>query len=58
MFLSIKSLHIQMKKGMTTCASLYEGPIFYFSVFTFMQELIMFISIPLLIILHLESIMW
>ena len=24
---------------MTTSASIYEGPIFYFSVFTFMQEL-------------------
>ena len=35
------------KKRMTTSTSLCEGPIFYFSVFTFMQESLMFIPIPL-----------
>jgi hypothetical protein len=35
------------KKRMTTSTSLCEGPIFYFSVFTFMQALVMFIPIPL-----------
>jgi hypothetical protein len=35
------------KKRMTTSASLCEGPIFYFSVFTFMQESVMFIPISL-----------
>jgi hypothetical protein len=35
------------KKCMTTSASLCEGPIFYFSIFTFMQESLMFIPISL-----------
>ena len=35
------------KKRMTISASLCEGPIFYFSVFTFMQESVMFIPILL-----------
>ena len=38
-FLCIKGLHIQkIQKHMRTSASLCEGPMFYFSVFTFMQE--------------------
>src|SRR3989337_664372 len=37
-FFCTKRLSIQTKKCMTTSASLYEGPIFYFYVFTFMQE--------------------
>ena len=37
-FFYIKGLGIQTKKRMTTSASLYEGTIFYFYVFTFMQE--------------------
>ena len=36
-FSCTKGLRIQ-KKRMETSASLYEGPIFYFHVFTFMQE--------------------
>ena len=38
MFFCTKGLTIQTKKRMATSASLYEGPTFYFYVFTFMQE--------------------
>ena len=37
-FLCTKRLSIQTNKRMATSASLCEGPIFYFYVFTFMQE--------------------
>ena len=41
-FFYTKGLSIQKNKGMSTSASLYEGPIFYFHVFTFTQELMFF----------------
>ena len=37
-FFYIKGLSIHTNKRMGTFASLYEGPIFYFYVFTFMQR--------------------
>ena len=37
-FFCTKGLSIQTNKRMATSASLCEGPIFYFYVFTFMQE--------------------
>src|SRR5215216_1445046 len=37
-FFYTKGLSIQTNKRMATSASLCEGPIFYFYVFTFMQE--------------------
>ena len=38
MFFCIKGLSIKTNKRMATSASLCEGPIFYFYVFTFMKE--------------------
>ena len=42
---SLRVCTSKIKKRMTTSASLCEGPIFYFHVFTFMQESIMFVPI-------------
>ena len=49
-FFCTKGLSIQTNKRMETGASLYEGPIFYFYEFIFMQES-MFISLFLFIFL-------
>ena len=56
-FFCTKGLSIQTNKRMATSASLCEGPIFYFSVFTFMQRVKVFLSIPFYFSL-LASIMW
>ena len=45
-FFCAKRLSIQTNKRMATSASLCEGPIFYFYVFTFMQRVKSFPSIP------------
>jgi hypothetical protein len=55
-FFCIKGFGIQTKKRMTTSASLCEGPIFYFYVFTFMQE--SKYSSLFLFIFYFASIMW
>ena len=47
-FFCTKGLSIQTNKRMATSASLCEGPIFYFYVFTFMQRFKVFLSIPFL----------
>ena len=57
MFFCSKGLSIQINKHMATSASLYEGPIFYFLVFTFMQSVKVFLSI-LFYFSPLASIMW
>ena len=56
-FFCTKGLSIQTNKRMETSASLCEGPIFYFLVFTFMQRVKVFLSIPFYFSL-LASIMW
>ena len=56
-FFRIKILCIQPWKRMATSASLCEGPIFYFYVFTFMQRVKVLLSIPFDFSL-LASIMW
>ena len=43
MFFCTKGLSIQTNKRMATSASLCEGPIFYFYVFTFMQRVKVFL---------------
>ena len=45
-FFCIKGSSVQTNKCMATSDSLYEGPIFYFYVFTFMQRVKSFVSIP------------
>ena len=45
-FFCTKGLSIHTNKRMATSASLYEGPIFYFLVFTFMQRVEVILSIP------------
>ena len=47
-FICTKGLSIQINKRMATSASLCEGLIFYFLVFTFMQRVKVFLSIPFL----------
>ena len=54
-FFCIKGLSIQTNKRMATSASLWEGPIFYFSVFTFMQRVKVFLSIPFYFLLWQAS---
>ena len=44
-FFCTKGLSTQTSKRMATSGSLYDGPIFYFSVFTFMQRVKVFPSI-------------
>ena len=56
-FCCTKGLSIQTNKRMTNSTSLCEGPIFYFYVFTFMQESKFLLSIPFYFS-PLESIMW
>ena len=48
MFFCTKGMNIQTNKHMATSASLCKGPIFYFLVFTFMQRVKVFLSIPFL----------
>ena len=55
MFSCIKGFGIQKNKCMTTSASLCEGPIFYFSVFTFIQRVKVFLSIPFIFLLWQAS---
>ena len=47
-FFCTKGLGIQINKRMATSSSLCKGPIFYFSVFTFMQRAKVILSIPFL----------
>ena len=56
-FFCTKGLSIQTNKRMATSASLCEGPIFYFYVFTFMKRVKSFLSIPFYFS-PLASIMW
>ena len=56
-FSCTKGLSIQTNKCMPTSSSLFEGPVFYFSVFIFMQRVKVFLSIPFYFSL-LANIMW
>ena len=47
-FSCIKGSSIQTNKCMATSSSIYEGPMFYFSVFTFIQRVKVILSIPFL----------
>ena len=55
MFFCTKGLSIQTNKHMATSTSLCEGPIFYFSVFTFMQESKFLLSTPFYFLLWQAS---
>ena len=55
MFFCTKGLSIKTNKRMATSASLCEGPIFYFYVFTFMQESKFFLSFPFIFLLWQAS---
>ena len=52
---ALRDCAYKTKKRMATSASLYEGPIFYFSLFTFMQESIVCILISTSIISRLQA---
>src|SRR6266511_3572698 len=54
-FFCTKGLSIQTNKRMATSASLCEGPIFYFYVFTFMQESKFLLSTPFYFLLWQAS---
>ena len=56
-FFCIKGFGIKTNKRVTTSTSLCEGPILYFYVFTFMQRVKVFLSIPFYFS-PLASIMW
>ena len=54
-FFCTKGLSMQTNKRMATSSSLYEGPIFYFYVFAFMQRVKVFLSIPFIFLLWQAS---